>query len=166
MPRRLKNLSWVRAVPCVLVLALAPLAISTPSWAAPTEAELERRAQEIIRTTMSPFCPGRTLDSCPSPSAADWRDDVRKWVSEGVPTQEIRERLTRRVPDVDITGAPSTALDAVLPILVTVTAVLLLALLLRRLLVRRGSTETSEAAGKQRVELDGKLDEELARLDE
>jgi cytochrome c-type biogenesis protein CcmH/NrfF len=159
----MKKLSWVRALLWSLVLFTT---VIPSSWASETEEEIERRAQEIIRTTMSPFCPGRTLDSCPSPSAADWRDDVRKWVLEGVPTQEIRERLTRRVPELDLTGAPSTALDAVLPILVSVMAVLLLALLLRRLLVRRSSPETGEAAGAKRVELDGKIDEELARLDE
>lgn len=136
--------------------------------------EMEHRAQEIIRTTMSPFCPGRTLDSCPSPNATDWRNDVREWVEQGVSTPEIRKRLMQRVPEVDITGAPSTALDAVLPILVTVTAVLLLALLLRKLLVHRerarsaapkGAAAPEDSAADKR-ELDRRLDEELSRLDE
>lgn len=157
--------SWHRVVARVLAFA-AIMSFLPGARANVDEAEVDRRAQEIIRTTMSPFCPGRTLDSCPSPNAADWRDDVRKWVAEGVPTPEIRERLTRRVPDVDITGAPSTALDAVLPILLTVLAVLLLALLLRRLLTRRGAGSGEDPEPEKRADLDGKLDEELSRLDE
>lgn len=144
-------------------------AVAVAVAAVETEEEQQRRAQEIIRTTMSPFCPGRTIDSCPSPYAADWRDDVRSWVAEGLTTEEIRKRLASRTPGGDLSGAPSTVLDAVLPILVTIVAVSALALLLRKLLAKRppkpaptkprNTTEDQES-------LDKRLDEELAQLDE
>lgn len=149
----------------LLGVALLAASLTAPLSAAETREAMERRVQDIIRSTMSPFCPGRTLDSCPSPRAADWRDDVRRWVAEGVSTQEIRDRLGERAPEVDLTGAPSTALDAVLPVLVTVVAILLLALLLRALLVRKRSSEEKPAKPADGAS-DRRLDEELARLDE
>lgn len=161
-----------RPTPVGLVTAFVPVAVASAllldSATAHAEltAEMERRAQEIIRTTMSPFCPGRTLDSCPSPNAADWRQDVRNWVEQGVSTQEIRKRLVGRTPDGDLTGAPSTALDAVMPILVSVIAVLLVSLLLRRLLGKRGAKAAETARPSPGADLDRRLDEELARLDE
>jgi cytochrome c-type biogenesis protein CcmH/NrfF len=146
-------------------LLLAVVALPGSGFAQESQEAMERRAQDIIRTTMSPFCPGRTLDSCPSPKAGDWRDDVRRWVADGVSTTEIRDRLAERVPEVDLTGAPSTALDAVLPVVVTIVALALLFLLLRALLGRRRQAEAA-ISKPQDSNVERRLDEELARLDE
>lgn len=40
--------------------------------------------------------PGRTLDSCTSPAAAAWRADIRVWVDEGVASEQIKARLSKR----------------------------------------------------------------------
>lgn len=153
---------------CLIVAALLLAAVALPSsgFAQESQEAMERRAQDIIRTTMSPFCPGRTLDSCPSPKAGDWRDDVRRWVAEGVSTTEIRDRLSERVPEVDLTGAPSTALDAVLPVVLTIVALALLFLLLRALLGRSRRQAEAAISKPQDSNVERRLDEELARLDE
>lgn len=57
---------------------------------------------------MSPFCPGRTLNSCPSGKATAWRDDIRLWVAEGLSNEEILARLQARVPDFQLEGTPPT----------------------------------------------------------
>jgi cytochrome c-type biogenesis protein CcmH/NrfF len=106
-----------------------------------------RRAQDLSRTTMSPFCPGRTLDACPSEYATQWRRDIRQWISEGVSTEEIRNRLKQRT-DHDLTGAPSTALDSVLPVLVTVLSLGLLVVLLR-VLVRPDKKVAAAGSGAE-----------------
>lgn len=134
-----------------------------------------RRAAEIYKTTMSPFCPGRTVDACPSPYAAEWRDDIRRWVVEGVPTDEIRRRLKAR-SDHDLTGAPSTAMDGVLPFAVTALALVLLVLLLRVLIkpkpskdatpVKPGANKTDATAAEADVDLDTRLKNELDALDD
>jgi cytochrome c-type biogenesis protein CcmH/NrfF len=117
-----------------------------------TAEEQSKRALDITRTTMSPFCPGRTIDACPSPYATQWREDIRTWVGEGVPTEEIRRRLKQRV-DQDLTGAPSTVLDAVLPAMVVVISLLVLILLLRALLSPRASSPApAKAGGKKNLE--------------
>lgn len=142
----------------------APASVESPE-------EQSRRAAEIYKTTMSPFCPGRTVDGCPSPYATEWREDIRAWVSQGVPTDEIRRRLKERT-DQDLTGAPSTALDAVLPILAVVLALALLGFLLR-VLVRPSASKPASATKQKRTsgkktteqELDERLERELEQLD-
>lgn len=137
--------------------------------------EQARRAAEIYKTTMSPFCPGRTVDACPSPYAGEWREDIRRWVAEGVPTDEIRRRLKART-DQDLTGAPSTAMDGVLPFAVTALALILLALLLRVLIkpkpskdatpAKPGANKTDATAAEADVDLDARLKNELDALDD
>jgi cytochrome c-type biogenesis protein CcmH/NrfF len=146
----------------------------SPSAALP-QAMTDPRALELTRTTMSPFCPGRTLDDCPSPYAGEWRSDIRKWVAEGVSTEDIRKRLRARSADRDLSGTPSTALDAVLPIAVTLGSLLLLGILLRLLLrpVQRPSNlaplparKPTETQKLTEGELDARLDDELKDLDD
>lgn len=132
--------------------------------------EAERRAQDIYQTMMSPFCPGRTIDACPSPYAAEWREDIRRWTREGVPTEEIRRRLRERMPDKDLTGAPSTAMDAVLPYFVSALALVLLGLLLWKLLRQpQRRSDASERPPERKLddkELDARLERELQGLED
>lgn len=167
MSRWFVVLAWVFAS-SVAGVAWAQESLETPE-------EQARRSLELNRTVMSPFCPGRTLDGCPSPNAAAWRDDIRIWIKEGKSSEEIRRLLMQRT-DQDLTGAPSTALDSVLPILVSVLAVLLLVLLLRVLLKPGPSpTPTKKKAGAGSGEtvpradpraIDQRLDDELRNLDD
>lgn len=134
--------------------------------------EDEGRARRIAGQLMSPFCPGRTLNECPSPSATEWRQDIREWVAEGVPAPEIRRRLEARVPDADLTGNPG-AEEGTSPLLwialvaLAIPAAILLPLARKRR--RRGATATKpqpeEEAPAQRTELDEQLDRELEALD-
>jgi cytochrome c-type biogenesis protein CcmH/NrfF len=128
-------------------LVLVVTLFSSVAFAASSETAQQQlqRSAEIYKTTMSPFCPGRTLDACPSPNATAWRDDIRQWVSEGLSTEEIRRRLGQRTEQ-DLTGAPSTALDAVLPFGATVLSLVLLGVLLR-LLVKPNTVVSAATTG-------------------
>jgi cytochrome c-type biogenesis protein CcmH/NrfF len=153
----------------------------SPALAAETPEEQANRTQDLSRTTMSPFCPGRTLDACPSEYATQWRKDIRQWVSEGVSTEEIRARLKQRT-DHDLTGAPSTSLDGVMPFLVTALSLCLLVALLRILvrpekkLAAAGEKAPPAAAGgsnpgakdtaQPAKPLDERLDDELRSMDD
>jgi cytochrome c-type biogenesis protein CcmH/NrfF len=177
----LAPMSWRWVV--LVVTLYSPLAFAAGAESA--QQQLQRSA-EIYKTTMSPFCPGRTLDACPSPNATAWRDDIRHWVSEGLSTEEIRHRLSQRTEQ-DLTGAPSTVLDAVLPFGATVLSLVLLGLLLRLLVkpsnansaagntaassgretfaTKDGSkTSTHEKASEE--ELEDRLKRELEQLDD
>ncbi len=171
---------WSSAQKVLAIVAIAwfQLGVVSLGWAQTENPSKEsneeqlRRSQDLSRTIMSPFCPGRTLDSCPSPYAAEWREDIRDMVAEGMSSEEIRAALKKRT-NKDLTGAPSTALDSVLPVLVTVVALLLLILLLRVLIKPSKATgneparrETKEKPPTDRKALDKRLDEELEELDD
>jgi len=155
----------------VLVCVLGGLVGEAPVFAdqAETPDEQAKRAQDLNRTVMSPFCPGRTLEGCPSPSAKQWRDDIREWVAQGLSSDEIRRRLYQRTEQ-DLTGSPSTALDSVLPFIVTLAALVLLVLLLRKLVkptpVAEGSSRKAGEPATNPQDLDARLDEELRNMDD
>jgi cytochrome c-type biogenesis protein CcmH/NrfF len=93
--------------------------------------EIERQAEAIARSIMSPFCPGRTVSACPN--AGPWREDIRKWVAEGVDADEIKQRLGERVPEHNLMGVPKNRLGWVLPVGLGVGAIGSLIFLLRYL---------------------------------
>jgi cytochrome c-type biogenesis protein CcmH/NrfF len=99
--------------------------------------ELERRAESISRSIMSPFCPGRTVSACPN--AGPWRDDIRRWVAEGYDPTEIKRRLAERVPEHNLAGVPKNRLGWVLPVGLGVGALGILIFLLRYLVSPRRS---------------------------
>lgn len=140
------------------------VALAATTWLVPAGAQTEggaadRRSLSIYRSTQSPFCPGRTLDDCPSEAAAAWRADIREWVEEGASGREIRERLQARAPDVDLSGRRGVPgwLFALLAF-----GAAGFGLWAARRLRRRAPPDTSPAVGP---ELDARLDEELARLE-
>jgi cytochrome c-type biogenesis protein CcmH/NrfF len=126
---------------------------STPTSSTLPPEEIERQAESIARSIMSPFCPGRTVSACPV--AGPWRDDIRRWVAEGVDALEIKRRLAERVPEHNLGGAPKNRLGWVLPVGLGIGAFGLLIFLLRRLVgpgSRRGTSETKAAAAPSPVE--------------
>jgi hypothetical protein len=117
--------------------------------------EIERQAEAISRSIMSPFCPGRTVSACPN--AGPWREDIRKWTAEGVDAEEIRRRLAERVPEHNLMGVPKNRLGWVLPVGLGIGAVGILIFLLRYLVSPKaggasGSREPATAtAGKAKA---------------
>jgi len=132
-------------------------ASATPAASTLPPEELERQAESIARSIMSPFCPGRTVSACPV--AGPWRDDIRRWVIEGVDAIEIKRRLAERVPEHNLGGVPKNRLGWVLPVGLGIAAVALLTFLLRRLVgagasgpAGRGASGTkSKAAGVEQA---------------
>jgi len=108
--------------------------------------EVEREAESIARSIMSPFCPGRTVSACPN--AGPWRDDIRKWVAEGVDALEIKRRLAERVPEHNLMGVPKNRLGWVLPVGLGIGAVGSLIFLLRYLVGPKGPPGPGASAGK------------------
>lgn len=126
------------------------------------DARESRHVQTIIRTTNSPFCPGKTLDSCPSPRAAEWRQDINQWVADGIPENEIRDRLQERVPAFDLSPAPVTS-GWVIPLIAVVLSTLWLIVVARTF--QRPPRPRPRRPRLPEASLDARLDEELARLE-
>ena len=142
--------------------------VADAGWHRLSEEDVAQRAQALARDTMSPFCPGKTIDSCPSPRAQAWREDMRTWLAQGASTTEVRNRLQARVPDFDLEGRPGRAWDWILPIGCMVLASLWLATRVRLTrprseLPETGTSKLQDESGEN-ARLDAQLDAELARL--
>lgn len=141
------------------------LALSLCSACAPDagrEPDEDRAAQAIVRTTNSPFCPGKTLDSCPSSKAAKWRTDIHEWVEADVPESEIRERLQERVPGFDLKPKPVTS-GWLIPLAALVLSTLWFVVMSSRLRRKKPARRQSPLAND--ATFDARLDEELAQID-
>lgn len=69
--------------------------------------QAEALAQEISETTMSPFCPGRTISSCPSPQARELRAEIHHWLEAGSTKQQVLDRLLTAYGE-DVRGEPQS----------------------------------------------------------
>lgn len=67
--------------------------------------------QELSNELMSPYCPGRTIASCPSPNARKLEDHILAEAKSGKTREEIEAQLVGRFGD-EIIGyaAPSSVL--------------------------------------------------------
>ncbi len=120
--------------------------------------------QGIVRTTNSPFCPGKTLDSCPSPRAAAWRRDINAWVEEGVAAPEIRTRLQERVPGFDL-DVPPVKTGWIIPLLALLLSTLWLIIVARSLTQPPPPRRTLPPDPEKKASLEARLDDELARFE-
>ena len=147
-------------IAAISALLFAFACASVPAEETPDEG---RQVQGIVRNTASPFCPGKTLNSCPSPKAGEWRRDIREWVVDGVPEPEIRDRLQARVPGFDL-SIPPVKSGWVIPVIALALSTLWFVVMARRFRGRGVRTRRVEVHAQDR-NLDSRLDQELASLD-
>jgi cytochrome c-type biogenesis protein CcmH len=70
-----------------------------------TPARAESYAYDLAGELMSPFCPGRTLASCPSPQAGELIQWIATQEAAGATRAEVRDMLVERFGE-EILGAP------------------------------------------------------------
>ena len=87
----------------VLLLVALPAGIAAQGVAGDDAAA--RETARLNATLMSPFCPGLTLGSCPSPDAATLREEISVRLRRGEPSTAIVADLEGRFGDV-LDGAP------------------------------------------------------------
>lgn len=96
---------------------------ASPSAAATTAAtRAEDLATELSHDLMSPYCPGRTIATCPSPQARKLENSILEQAKAGKSRVEIESELAARFPDIrGYVGRPEiiygTAVVALLAIL-------------------------------------------------
>ncbi len=130
----------------------AALCGNTPQTSA---ADLDKLAQEISETTMSPFCPGRTISSCPSPQARELRGQIHTWLNSGYSPDAVRNQLFTIYGE-DVRGTPeSEGFGLVGWFAPAVFVILSLAIIFRKLGRMKRKTEehlsTPDAAVEARV---------------
>lgn len=148
------------ALTALLVLS-SPARASVPS---PSDEDPGTRVATLARSLMSPFCPGRTLQSCPSPQATAWLADVRAWIVDGRSDGEIVRLLQARAPDFDLEGPPASAgwLLGLAPIGAATSVLVAAWLVLRRRRFAEGPAEQPEKGDEAFEDI---LDEELTEVD-
>lgn len=152
--KRLANLSMGMALLCLLIAGAA----QAEGWGYDLGGEL-----------MSPFCPGRTLSSCPSPQAAELVQWIVTQEASGTTREEVLEILIQRYGE-EILGAPPaegiTLWAYVFPVAGFVCFGGIAFLVLRRIVGESAAPVAVPAAGMASVaQSTAKLaDEDLAQL--
>jgi cytochrome c-type biogenesis protein CcmH len=96
------------SVVTVIALALAAAPVGLRAQAGMdtlVQAREDTRAQRIFTSLMSPFCPGLTVASCPSPGAEQMRQEVRRRLGAGEGARTIVAALVETY-GAEILGAP------------------------------------------------------------
>jgi cytochrome c-type biogenesis protein CcmH/NrfF len=68
--------------------------------------EIENTTQSISEVVMSPYCPGRTLSSCPSEDARKLRFQISEWLKKGYSEAAVKRQLIG-IYGKDVIGEPS-----------------------------------------------------------
>jgi cytochrome c-type biogenesis protein CcmH/NrfF len=140
-------------------------------------ADEEPWAYDLAADLMSPYCPGRTLASCPSPQAAELVQWMALQEAAGASREEVVAILVDRFGE-EILGAPPakgiTLWAYVFPVLGFVVGGVLAFVVLRRIVAVRPGSATGAAAGAPTGDdagpradaraASGASDDELARL--
>ena len=88
-----------------LLLAVLLLLLPGAHARADTADAPAREAARLSASLMSPFCPGMTLSTCPSPDAATVRAEISDRLHRGEPSASIIADLEARFGDV-LDGSP------------------------------------------------------------
>jgi cytochrome c-type biogenesis protein CcmH len=120
---------------------------------------------DLAGDLMSPYCPGRTLSSCPSPQAAELVQWMVVQESGGATKEQVIEMLVERFGE-EILGAPPakgiTIWAYVLPILGFVLGGGFVGVALRRIVARGSPREVASEHGNESQA--GGVDADLAKL--
>lgn len=97
-------------------------AATASATTASANAKAEELANELSHDLMSPYCPGRTIATCPSPQARKLESNILEQALAGKSRVEIESELAKRFPDIrGYVGRPEiiygTAVVALLAIL-------------------------------------------------
>ncbi len=69
---------------------------------------VEEKLREVNANVLSPYCPGRLLQDCPSGAAGDLKDEIREMLKEGKSVEEVYDELYLRFGD-SVKAAPDSS---------------------------------------------------------
>lgn len=87
------------------LVLLVPLFFSVTLFADSKEGIAYRRTAAVAGSVLSPFCPGRTLQDCPSGPARELKKDIREKFLAGATKEEVFDFLYRTYGD-EVRAAP------------------------------------------------------------
>lgn len=66
---------------------------------APGDDEVSRITRQVSQEIYSPYCPGQTLQMCPSSNAAETRREIQQMARQGMDADQIKRQLLDRYGD-------------------------------------------------------------------
>ncbi|MBX7136452.1 MAG: cytochrome c-type biogenesis protein CcmH [Oligoflexia bacterium] len=82
-----------------VLIAICLVVSTTQLVFAQSDAASDQTAHQIYSTVMSPFCPGRLLNDCPSPDAAELKHRIREQLASGESSDQIIKALVTKYGD-------------------------------------------------------------------
>lgn len=159
----------------------------TPAPGAPAEGasarpepEAEALMLELSHDLMSPYCPGRTIATCPSPQARKLEAQILEDARAGRSREEIESTLVGRFPDIrGYIGRPELVWGTAVAAVIALTLLVFVARRWVRGSVRGSASEAAPAASPDAAGRAGRgsaatpaqreidaLDDALDRVDE
>lgn len=151
---------YVLSLFVVLVVAASAILLNR-TLAPPTHQE------DLTRVVMSPYCPGLTLDACPSSSAVELRQEINQRQKDGESPAAIVADLEERFGD-KVRGTPKAVGSGLFMWIAPGVAgglILLLVALFTRRAVQRHARVDLAPAGPADSRLVDQLTDELRDLD-
>ena len=71
-----------------------------------SDQEIERKTHQVFDNVMSPFCPGKTLNDCPSSEAAKLKSSLRDKLISGSQPEQLINELVEQYGD-ELRAAPA-----------------------------------------------------------
>ena len=131
------------------------------------EEALDREATTLYQQVFSPFCPGRSLNDCPSSKAAELKDQMRAELEAGKAPEVILNEVFRKFGD-QYRAVPQFTGVGIFVWLVPIAFVAIGLMLAVGVSVRRKRSGASEAALNAptlTAEEERRIQEELSRLE-
>jgi cytochrome c-type biogenesis protein CcmH/NrfF len=89
-----------RSVITFLVALVAAISVGAPQLLADERSEaLDREATNLYQQVFSPFCPGRSLNDCPSSKAGELKDEMRAELEAGKSPEVILNEVFQKYGD-------------------------------------------------------------------
>ncbi|KIG11852.1 hypothetical protein DB30_02404 [Enhygromyxa salina] len=144
--------------------------MSSPAKPTPADLQAESLARDIAAEMPSPYCPGRSIASCPSEAARELEDDILGLAKQGQDREQIETALVSRFGE-DKMGTAHQSEILVAIILGAVLALAMIVLSARKWLRpnQSGSEDSAKSSSKPlaRVSADelDRLEDELDDID-
>ncbi|EDM75395.1 hypothetical protein PPSIR1_10330 [Plesiocystis pacifica SIR-1] len=145
--------------------------MSSPAQPSANDLQAEAVARDIASDMPSPYCPGRSIASCPSQAARELEDDILELAKDGKEKGEIEAILVQRFGE-DKMGSSSQGEILAAVVLGTVLALVAIVLLARRWMQPADAAAGVASGGavkaktKASAGLDGVSVDELDRLED
>jgi cytochrome c-type biogenesis protein CcmH/NrfF len=138
--------------------------MSSPAQPTPEDLQAESLARDIASEMPSPYCPGRSIASCPSDYARELEDDILGLAQEGQDREQIEAVLVERFGEEKMGSAEQG--EIVVAIVIAAVIALVLILVAARRWLRPTNTSVAGHAGPESAPLAKVSADELDRLED